>query len=687
MNTSSLQQAPHTNHLSQEKSPYLQQHMHNPVDWYPWGDTAFQKAATENKPIFLSIGYSTCHWCHVMAHESFEDEEIAAHLNKYFISIKVDREERPDIDQIYMSFCQATTGRGGWPLTVFLTAAREPFYAGTYYPKTAKYGSIGLDQLLLSIHQKWLANQAEILASASEMTRMLNAENNELQPGTMHATPYSAAYDYFVQSFDSTYGGFGIAPKFPTPHQLLFLLRYYKAFNEPHALAMAERTLVQLYRGGIFDHIGFGFSRYATDQRWLIPHFEKMLYDNALLLMAYTEAYQVTGNDLYKTISEKIIRYVTRDLCSPEGAFYSAEDADSEGVEGKFYLWTSAEIIEVLGEADAKFFHQYYPVTEKGNFEGKTIINLLTTPLKEVHQNGVISERLEKLLNSLFKHREKRIHPHKDDKILVSWNGLMIAALAQAGSAFANDSYLAHAKEALSFIEDKMLRGDGRLFARYRLGERKHLGYLEDYAYLTWGYLSLYDATLDTTFLAKGSRLFVNLQELFSDKAGEGFYLYGHDAEQLIARPKELYDGALPSGNSVAFFMMLRLAKLTGNEKLIEQAEQTLAYFSSSVQRAPMSYTMLLAASFLLEQPVQEIVLAGSPDDPALQKMRALINKKYLPFTLVLLNDGTNKLAELNSFASTQVALDQQATAYVCENFVCQRPVTSLAELEDLLAE
>jgi len=432
----------YTNKLISEKSPYLLQHAHNPVDWYPWGDEAFAKAKAEDKPIFLSIGYSTCHWCHVMERECFEDEEVAALLNQGFVSIKVDREERPDIDSVYMNVCQAMTGSGGWPLTVFLTPEGHPFFAGTYFPKHSRYGGVGFVELLKAIREKWAENREELEGLGKEIMDRIAAQMNESSLGEPNSELLHGGYRSLEKSFDPVYGGFGGAPKFPTPHHLLFLLRYWKRFQKPPALEMVEKTLLAMYCGGIFDHIGFGFSRYSTDRQWLVPHFEKMLYDNALLSLAYLEAYQATGKAFYAKVARDIFTYILRDMTSPEGGFYTAEDADSEGVEGKFYLWTPDEVKDVLGADDGEYFCGLYDITEKGNFEGKNILNLLDK-MPELSLDGVIgpdeaergnplkNERVDALRNKLFAAREKRVHPFKDDKILTSWNGLMIASLAR----------------------------------------------------------------------------------------------------------------------------------------------------------------------------------------------------------------------------------------------------------------
>lgn len=674
------------NHLVNEKSPYLLQHAFNPVEWYPWSEEAFEKAKALNKPIFLSIGYSTCHWCHVMERESFEDAEVAEALNTNFISIKVDREERPDIDQIYMTFSHVSTGQGGWPLNVFLTPEKKPFYVGSYFPKNYKYGRPGILEVLKGISNKWRESQGEVEDLAEKMTLMLNSLDEKKEQSTFNHDAFKESYSYFDQNFDVKYGGFGNEPKFPTPHNLFYLLRYFIAYKEPHALEMVEETLTQMYRGGIFDHVGFGFSRYATDRAWLVPHFEKMLYDNALLIMAYTETFQVTGKMLYKNIAEKIIAYVTRDLKSPEGGFYCAEDADSEDEEGKFYLWSKDEIEKILGKNRAEFFNHYYPMSAEGNFEGKNILNLLNTSVNEIEENQGIKEKLEVMIEELFKEREKRIHPHKDDKILTAWNGLMIAALAMAGRTFNNPSPIEQAKQAMEFLETKLTRDDGRLYARYRQGHVKHLAYLDDYAFMLWAYIELYGATFQPEYLEKALKLMDHMIDLFGDE-GEiaGFYLYGKDAEQLIARPKEIVDSALPSGNSVAAYCLAKLGKITGRKDLEEKAEALFSYFAVNINQAPMAYTMMLCAKLFAEEPTKEIVLAGKREESAIKAMIESLNKNFLPFSVVLLNEGDGKLEQINDFANNQGILKGKPTAYICENYHCQHPVNDMEAFNQLI--
>lgn len=672
------------NRLFNTKSPYLLQHAYNPVDWYPWGEEAFEKAKDEDKPIFLSIGYSTCHWCHVMERESFEDEEVAAILNKYFISIKVDREERPDIDNIYMNFCQATTGHGGWPLSVFLTPEMKPFYAGTYFPKNSRYGMHGFMDILGIINDKWKNEKEKIQDSANKI--VINLGKNEISDNEeIDKNSFDIAYEYFERSFDNTYGGFGNQPKFPTPHNLMFLLRYYIKTETKEALNMVEKTLIQMYKGGIFDHIGFGFSRYSTDRKWLAPHFEKMLYDNALLIITYLEAFQITNNSLYKEIVEKVIHYIIRDMTSLKGGFFCAEDADSEGVEGKFYIWSKEEIIKELGEEDGNLYCKHYNITEKGNFEGFSIPNLINNDLDIIEGDIELKDKLKKLSEKLFNIREKRVHPHKDDKILVSWNGLMIVAFSKAGKILNNPEYIKYAENAIRFIEKYMFRDDGRLFARYRDGDVNHLAYIDDYEFLIWAYIEFYQGVFKAEYLKKAIDLTKNMIDIFEDKENGGFFLYGNDSEKLIIRPKEIYDGAIPSGNSIAAYVLLRLSKLTGNNMYEEKAERLFNSFGSKINDSPMGYTAMLIAKMYSITPIKEIVLAGKRNDKIIKEMINLSNQKYLPFTEILLNEGEGELQDINEFASTQAAINDKTTAYICENFACKEPVFDINGYDKLL--
>jgi len=673
-----------TNRLIHEKSPYLLQHAHNPVDWYPWGKEAFEKAKLEDKPIFLSIGYSTCHWCHVMERESFEDEEVAKVLNDYYVAIKVDREERPDIDSIYMSVCQAITGQGGWPLTIIMTPDKKPFFAGTYFPKSGKYGYPGLAELLLKIKDAWDTERNRLVETGSNITEAIKNSPRRIGGEKLGQETADRALRGFRNSFDEVYGGFGGAPKFPTPHNLYFLLRYWKAAGNETALIMAEKTLESMYKGGLFDHIGFGFSRYSTDGKWLVPHFEKMLYDNALLAYAYTEAYQATGKDIYKDIARKVFIYVLRDMTSAGGGFYSAEDADSEGEEGKFYLWRPEEVKEAAGEEDGKFFCDWYGIKPAGNFEGRSIPNLIGRDLEILYKDKALAGRLDGIREKLFMYREKRIRPHRDDKILTSWNGLMIAALALGGRAFCSDEYIEAAEAAYGFIQRNLVRSDGRLLARYRDGESAFPAYLDDYAFLVWGLIELYQATFKTNYLKRALELNRDMIALFWDEKEGGLFLYGEDSEQLIMRPKEVYDGALPSGNSVALYNMLRLSRMTGDTQIEERARQVMENFGGEVGHNPTAHSFFMSALLFSLQPTREVVITARSREDA-QGMLNRINGSFVPFATFLLNTGDEELHEIAPFTREQKMVEQKPTAYVCKNYACLEPVTGADALQSLL--
>ncbi|HEY8892289.1 MAG TPA: thioredoxin domain-containing protein [Clostridium sp.] len=674
------------NRLINEKSPYLLQHAHNPVDWFPWGEEAFIKAKEDNKPIFVSIGYSTCHWCHVMEKESFENEDVATILNKYFVSIKVDREERPDVDSIYMTVCQTLTGSGGWPLTIFMTSDKKPFYAGTYFPRDSRRGMPGIKDILNSIAQQWNENKEDIIASSEKIVdhiKNIDTKVNQVELGEeIGEEEIHNAYNSFQSVFDKNYGGFGRSPKFPAPHNLQFLLRYWKNYNEPKALEIVEKTLEAMYEGGIFDHIGFGFSRYSTDERWLVPHFEKMLYDNALLALVYIEAFEATGKKFYKDVAEKIFTYILRDMTSSEGAFYSAEDADSEGIEGKFYLLTLKEIGLVLGEKYYKTYSERYDITNEGNFEGRNIPNLIG---KQGSSN--IDEDLEKKLEvmreKLFEYREKRIHPYKDDKILTSWNGLMIAALAYGGRIFDNSNYIRQAEKAVDFVLSNMVNENGRLMARYRDGDVAHLGYLDDYAFLINALIELYESTFNVKYLAKAIGLNKNMINLFKDQEQGGLFLYGIDGEKLISRPKDIYDGAMPSGNSVATLNMLRLARLSANSELENEAYRQFEVFASKVKTIESAHAYFMTALLYSKVPGKDIIIAGEEQKSDTKTMIKEINNTYLPFATVILYTGDDRLNSINPELKTHKPLQGKTTAYICENYNCKEPITDLMKFTE----
>ena len=673
-------QAHKANRLINEKSPYLLQHAYNPVDWYPWGEEAFEKAKLEDKPIFLSVGYSTCHWCHVMERESFEDEEVAEVLNKYYISIKVDREERTDVDAIYMAVCQALTGQGGWPLTIFMTPDKKPFFAGTYFPKERKYGRSGIIEILEELHDAWENKRDKVLSAGDSVVRGIENKFFKNDAGKIERDALDQAYGYYEQSFDSVYGGFGEAPKFPTPHNMGFLLRYWKMTGNKKALDMVEKTLQSMYQGGIYDHIGFGFSRYSTDKKWLVPHFEKMLYDNALLAIAYLECYQATNNEFYARVAKEIFSYVLRDMTSEEGGFYSAEDADSEGVEGRFYVWSLDEVFDVLGKDSGKAVCQAFDISNAGNFEGENIPNIIG---KNINTGQDLAKEREKL----FLKRKERIHPLKDDKILTSWNGLMISALAIGARVLGEEKYAKAAEKATEFINLKLINEDGRLFARYRDGETAYLAYVDDYAFFNWGLIELYQTTFNPKYLALSLELQQDMMDLFWDEKEGGLYLYGHDGEQLITRPKELYDGALPSGNSVAAVNFLRLAALTGNSAIAEIADKQLTAFGGTVNQSPPGYAHFLMAVYLAENPTTEISIIGDIKNKEVKEMLDLVNQGFNPNRLVAVKvPGSmgEEISKLIPIIKERNQIDGKATAYVCKNFSCQPPVTEIEKLRNL---
>ena len=668
------------NRLINEKSPYLLQHAYNPVDWFPWGEEAFKKAEIEGKPIFLSIGYSTCHWCHVMERESFEDEEVAAFLNECFVSIKVDREERPDIDSIYMSYCQALTGSGGWPLSIFMTPDKKPFFAGTYFPKIDRINIRGFIPLLERIRKAWADNRENILQYSNQVIESLTgphkaqAQFNEDESIDDMAED---SYSYFLSSFDETYGGFGEAPKFPTPHNLFFLLRYWYKTKEEKALQIVEKTLDSMYRGGIFDHIGFGFSRYSTDSKWLVPHFEKMLYDNALLAIAYLETYRATQKTKYADIARNIFTYVIRDMTSPEGGFYSAEDADSEGEEGKFYVWTVDEIKSVLGETDGLKYCSLFDVTEAGNFEGANIPNLIKADIPE-HEKGFVQQCREKL----FAYREKRVHPFKDDKLLTSWNSLMIAAMAIGGRILGDSQYTRTAERAVQFILTRMVNANDRLLARYRDGEASISGYVDDYAFFVWSLIELYETTYKPEYLKLAIKFNNELINHFMDQANDGLFLYANDAEQLIIRPKEIYDGAIPSGNSVAAMNFIRLSRLTGNSELEEFAQRQFKAFIATVANAPYAYSFYMSSLLYSAVKTKEVIITGDSEDEKTKEMIKCVQSTPNPFiNSILYTDKYGELKNIITYIENYKTIDDKATAYVCEGFSCKPPITDASLL------
>ena len=661
------------NRLKQEKSPYLMQHGENPVEWYPWCEEAFQKAAKEDKPVFLSIGYSTCHWCHVMAHESFEDPEVADLLNREFISIKVDREERPDIDAVYMSVCQAMTGSGGWPLTIFMTPDQKPFFAGTYFPKFGGYGRYGLMELLERVADLWKNNREALLMAGNQITAAINQEQtgNGQKPDRQLV---ERAYSQLAQRFDYKWGGFGGTPKFPTPHNLLLLMRYADTLQEPNAIKMVEITLEDMARGGIFDHIGGGFSRYSTDEMWLVPHFEKMLYDNALLLIAYVKAYQYTKRACFADTAHRTARYILRELTSAEGGCYCGQDADSDGVEGKYYVFTPEEVKAVLGEADGEEFCRLYDITDSGYFEGKSIPNRIHSS-----ENGwnMDDSRLEKL----YHYRLNRAKLHKDDKILLSWNAWAMIALAKAGQVLEEASSLDAAIRIHDFIESKMVTENDRLYLRYRDGETAHSGQLEDYGVYALALLELYRVTFDAKYLQSAIHRAEQMMELFEDKVNGGFFMTAFDGEQLIARPKETYDGAMPSGNSVAAMVLQTLASLTGEQPWQTAADRQLTFFAGEIGEYPSASCFGVLAMMDALYPHRELVCAASDGLPSVLATFLRNNPADDLQVLLKTKENADTLAECAPFTKDYPIPEQGTMYYLCENGACKAPVSNFSQL------
>jgi uncharacterized protein YyaL (SSP411 family) len=677
------------NRLIHEKSPYLLQHAHNPVDWYPWGSDAFTRAKTENKPVFLSIGYSTCHWCHVMAHESFEDRDVAALLNRDFICIKVDREERPDIDSTYMAVCQMMTGQGGWPLTVIMTPEKKPFFAGTYIPKKSRFGITGLMDLIPRISGLWHNQQKDLIATADTITAALQKLPDSPSAGTPGSSLLNQGYEELSQRFDPESGGFGRAPKFPVPCSLLFLLRFWKRTGTTRSLAMVEKTLHDMRFGGIYDQIGFGFHRYSTDAQWRIPHFEKMLYDQALLVMAYTEAYQATHNPDYRSTAEEIISYAIRDLKSADGAFYSAEDADSSDGEGAFYLWTEREIATVLGKDDARLAARLFNVTQSGNYQesgsgtGKNIL---------YRSNTVSSspglENIESTRSRLFQARSQRSRPALDDKVLADGNGLFIAALAQAARTFRNEGYLTVAEKAMEFILTRMRDSKGGLMHRYRDNEGAIPGFGDDYAFIVKALIELYESSLNPYYLMMAIELNTGFLAHFWDDEKGGFFSTSEDAEILFIRKKDLYDGAVPSCNSVAFENLVRLAHLTGNSQFDERAAELSRYFSSLVHESPSAYSGFLCALDLALGPSNDVVITGERLAEDTREMLEALGMHYLPHVMILYRppgESDYPLNTLSPFTINMKAVGGKATAYVCSGTTCAIPTTDPHKMLELM--
>jgi uncharacterized protein YyaL (SSP411 family) len=676
----------HTNRLIHETSPYLLQHAHNPVDWYAWGEEALERARAEDKAILLSIGYSACHWCHVMEHESFENEAIAKLMNDNFVNIKVDREERPDLDAIYMSAVQMMTGHGGWPMTVFLTPDQVPFYGGTYFPPEDRYGIPGFPRILISIAEAYRVRRDEIASNAqaviTELRRMnsVSASSEELSPDAL-----DACVRQLMRSFDPVNGGFGSKPKFPPSMTLSFLLRHYHRTGDRAALAAVELTLGKMAHGGIYDQLGGGFHRYSVDEKWLVPHFEKMLYDNAQLARLYTDAWLATGRPLYRRIAEETLDYVLREMTDARGGFYSTQDADSEGEEGKFFVWTPAEIRQLLGAEDAALFCRYYDVTEEGNFEEKNILHVDVEMESVARLLGVDIERMraatERGRRVLFEAREGRIKPGRDEKMLTAWNGLMLRAFAEAANAFGRSDYRDAAVRNAEFVLANLKRGD-RLLRTHRDGESKLNAYLEDYAYFADGLLALYEATFDARWFTEARALAETMIELFQDETDGGFFFTSSDHEDLIARTREIYDNATPAGNSVAADVLLRLSLFTGEARYRDLAERTIRLAREVMMRAPSAFGRLLCALDLYLSSPLEIAVVGDGEDAARAEMLSEVYGRYMPNRVVAASaPGDQGAVAAIPLLAGRKALGGRATAYVCRNFHCEAPITEAAEL------
>ena len=676
------------NRLINETSPYLLQHANNPVDWYPWGEEALERAKAEDKPILLSIGYSACHWCHVMERESFENETIANLMNEKFISIKVDREERPDLDAIYMEAVQMLTGSGGWPMTVFLTPDRQPFYGGTYFPPVDRHNMPGFPRLLLSMYQAYkdqretIAQTTQQLADQMGRSGQLHGGNNPLTVDTLHQ-----AYNNLATSFDYQNGGIGTAPKFPQPMTLELLLRYNHHGYSERALEMVNLTLENMAHGGIYDQIGGGFHRYSTDAYWLVPHFEKMLYDNALLSRLYLHAYQATGRPLYRRITEETLDYVLREMTDPRGGFYSAQDADSEGEEGKFFVWTPEEFQSALGEDDGNLIGGYFGLTDAGNFEGKTILNIPQEAASFSEEQGLPQPKLEDMIDrakqTLRNLREQRIHPLLDDKVLAAWNGLMLRSFAEAAVGLGRTDYLEAAVNNANFLLDSMMP-QGRLLRTYREGRAKLLAYLEDYAFVADGLLALYEATFEPRWLAEAVSLADSMVELFWDEGAGFFYDTGSDHESLLVRPRDVFDNAQPCGGSVAADLLLRLAVITGNQEYSIKGAKPIRSLNELMSRAPAGTGHWLATLDFYVSIPKEIVIVGPRADPATQALLDTVFSRYLPNKVVVgapTGDGGSDLPLLQS----RGMIDGKPTAYVCQNYACQLPVTDEEALSEQL--
>jgi len=683
------------NRLAFETSPYLLQHAANPVDWYPWSEEAFLLAKKLDKPVFLSIGYTTCHWCHVMEHESFEDSLVAGLMNDTFVNIKVDREERPDIDNIYMEVTQMVTGRGGWPMTVIMTPDKKPFFAGTYFPKNSRHQRVGMIELIPEIKKIWQTKKDSIYNSADKITRTLYQRNSNRtrKADIKYLDVLESAFSHFSDNFDSKYGGFkGSRNKFPKAHDYSFLVRYYNRTNDQRALDIINKSLYAMKNSGMYDQVGFGFHRYSTDQKWLVPHFEKMLYDQAILINAYLDAYLVTKDMFFKESVDEIIEYVLRDMTSIAGGFYSAEDADTKGEEGLFYIWNTNELDSLLDTNEYEYLYDILSLNNEGNckVEGQsTNIPHFTQNWKDISKKYNISiddakVKYHKIRNKVFKHREKRVHPQKDDKILTDWNGLMISALARSGAIFNNDIYINAAIKSADFIIKNLIDEDGSILKTYRNGPSKTKGMIEDYAFFIMGLIDLYQGTFNQKYLDLAQSLSEYQLEQFWDNENDGFYFTANNSEELLIRNKEFYDGAIPSGNSVSAYNYIRLSRLLSKPDFEDIANKIIMALSSNLNRYSAGYSMMLHALDFIEGPSYEVIIIGDGID---REVLNIVNSHQQINKIVIYKDSNEQISGQMSFLNNYFMNDDKTTIYVCKNYVCNLPTSDINVISKLLSQ